>query len=150
MLNKTARRFLGLTGTLLSGYADDLFNTLFRTDARGMIEDGYEWGFAGRERFTRDFGVIETIERITVDLTPANCPARALAVDGFKVHGLLLVPTLCNPRLLQNRTEILNRTRSSERVPCQCSGTTLTKSRGRRPCHHSRAPRHSVTQRRAA
>ncbi|MGA3093677.1 MAG: hypothetical protein ABSD75_34270, partial [Terriglobales bacterium] len=33
VLNKTARRFLGLTGTLLSGYADDLFNTLFRTDA---------------------------------------------------------------------------------------------------------------------
>src|SRR5664280_1134602 len=63
VLNKTARRFLGLTGTLLSGYADDLFNTLFRTDAKRMTEDGYEWGSAGRERFTRDFGVIETIER---------------------------------------------------------------------------------------
>ena len=67
VLNKTARRFLGLTGTLLSGYADDLFNTLFRTDAKRMIEDGYEWGSGGRERFTRDFGVIETIERITVE-----------------------------------------------------------------------------------
>ena len=67
VLNKAARRFLGLTGTLLSGYADDLFNTLFRTDAKRMIEDGYEWGSAGRERFTRDFGVIETIERITVE-----------------------------------------------------------------------------------
>ena len=32
-----------------------------------MIEDGYEWGPAGRERFTRDFGVIETIERITAE-----------------------------------------------------------------------------------
>jgi hypothetical protein len=29
VLHRTARRFLGLTGTLLSGYADDLFNTLF-------------------------------------------------------------------------------------------------------------------------
>ena len=67
VLNRTARRFLGLTGTLLSGYADDLFNTLFRTDARRMTGDGYEWGSAGRERFTRDFGVIETIERITVE-----------------------------------------------------------------------------------
>jgi superfamily II DNA or RNA helicase len=67
VLNKTARRFLGLTGTLLSGYADDLFNTLFRTDAKHMTEDGYEWGSTGRERFTRDFGVIETIERITVE-----------------------------------------------------------------------------------
>ena len=60
-------RFLGLKVTLLSGYADDLFNTLFRTDAKRMIEDGHEWGSAGRERFTRDFGVIETIERITVE-----------------------------------------------------------------------------------
>ena len=67
VLNKTARRFLGLTGTLLSGYADDLFNTLFRTDAKRMTQDGYEWGSGGRERFTRDFGVIETIERITVE-----------------------------------------------------------------------------------
>jgi superfamily II DNA or RNA helicase len=67
VLNRAAKRFLGLTGTLLSGYADDLFNTLFRTDAARMLEDGYEWGAAGRERFTRDFGVIETIERITIE-----------------------------------------------------------------------------------
>src|SRR5260370_41121774 len=66
VLNRTARRFLGLTGTLLSGYADDLFNTLFRTDAKRMTEDGYEWGSAGRERFTRDYGVIHTSERISV------------------------------------------------------------------------------------
>ena len=32
-----------------------------------MLADGYEWGPAGRERFTRDFGVIETIERITAE-----------------------------------------------------------------------------------
>jgi superfamily II DNA or RNA helicase len=67
VLVRVARQFVGLTGTLLSGYADDLFNTLFRTDAKRMVEDGYEWGSAGRERFTRDYGVIETIERITAE-----------------------------------------------------------------------------------
>jgi superfamily II DNA or RNA helicase len=67
VLNRVSRHFLGLTGTLLSGYADDLFNTLFRTDAKRMVEDGYQWGSTGRERFTHDFGVIETIERITVE-----------------------------------------------------------------------------------
>jgi superfamily II DNA or RNA helicase len=67
VLARAAKRFLGLTGTLLSGYADDLFNTLFRTDAKRMLADGYEWGPPGRERFTRDFGVIETIERITAE-----------------------------------------------------------------------------------
>ena len=55
VLARTSKHFLGLTGTLLSGYADDLFNTLFRTDARRMVEEGYEWGSAGRERFTRDY-----------------------------------------------------------------------------------------------
>ena len=48
VLNRVSRRFLGLTGTLLSGYADDLFNTLFRTNSKRMIEDGYQWGPAGR------------------------------------------------------------------------------------------------------
>lgn len=67
VLARAGRRFLGLTGTLLSGYADDLFHTLFRTEARQMLADGYEWGPAGRERFTRDYGVIETIERITAE-----------------------------------------------------------------------------------
>jgi len=67
VLARAAKCFLGLTGTLLSGYADDLFNTLFRTDGRKMVQDGYEWGSAGRERFTRDYGVIETIERITAE-----------------------------------------------------------------------------------
>jgi len=67
VLTRVSRRFLGLTGTLLSGYADDLFNTFFRTDAKRMVEDGYQWGSAGRERFTHDFGVMETIERITVE-----------------------------------------------------------------------------------
>lgn len=37
VLARAGRRFLGLTGTLLSGYADDLFNTLFRTNAKGML-----------------------------------------------------------------------------------------------------------------
>ena len=66
-LARAAKRLLGLTGTLLSGYADDLFNTLFRCDARKMIENGYEWGSSGREHFTRDFGVIETVERIAAE-----------------------------------------------------------------------------------
>lgn len=41
VLTRSARRFLGLTGTLLSGYADDLFNTLFRTEARRAAHAGH-------------------------------------------------------------------------------------------------------------
>jgi len=57
-------KIVGLTGTLLGGYADDLFNTLFRLEARKMKEQGYEWGTTGRSAFIQDYGVLETITKI--------------------------------------------------------------------------------------
>ena len=60
-------RIVGLTGTLLGGYADDLFNTLFRLEAARMKEHGYEWGTTGRSSFTQDYGVLETITKIEPD-----------------------------------------------------------------------------------
>jgi len=46
-LSSCTDRIVGLTGTLLGGYADDLFNTLFRLEARRIKEHGYEWGANG-------------------------------------------------------------------------------------------------------
>jgi superfamily II DNA or RNA helicase len=57
-------RIVGLTGTLLGGYADDLFNTLFRLESGRMKEHGYEWGTTGRSSFTQDCGVLETITKV--------------------------------------------------------------------------------------
>ncbi|HET6178417.1 MAG TPA: helicase-related protein [Candidatus Sulfotelmatobacter sp.] len=57
-------RIVGLTGTLLGGYADDLFNTLYRLEARRMKEHGYEWGTTGRSSFIQDYGVLETITKV--------------------------------------------------------------------------------------
>jgi superfamily II DNA or RNA helicase len=57
-------RIVGLTGTLLGGYADDLYNTLFRLEAARMKDHGYEWGATGRGSFTQDYGVLETITKI--------------------------------------------------------------------------------------
>ena len=57
-------KIVGLTGTLLGGYADDLFNTLFRLEPRKMKQRGYEFGAAGRSAFAQDYGVLETITRI--------------------------------------------------------------------------------------
>jgi superfamily II DNA or RNA helicase len=57
-------RIVGLTGTLLGGYADDLFNNLFRLEARRMKEHGYEWGTSGRSCFIQDYGVLETVTKI--------------------------------------------------------------------------------------
>jgi len=63
-LASCAQRIVGLTGTLLGGYADDLFNTLFRLEPMKMKAAGYEWGTAGRSCFTQDYGVLETITKI--------------------------------------------------------------------------------------
>jgi superfamily II DNA or RNA helicase len=59
-----AGRSVGLTGTLLGGYADDVYNTLFRLEPRKMKDAGYEFGTTGRSAFTQDYGVLETITRI--------------------------------------------------------------------------------------
>ena len=64
-LASCAERSLGLTGTLLGGYADDLYNILFRLHAPRMISKGYEWGTAGRSAFAQEYGVLETITKIT-------------------------------------------------------------------------------------
>jgi superfamily II DNA or RNA helicase len=63
-LSSCTDRIVGLTGTLLGGYADDLFNTLFRLEAARMKEHGYEWGAMGRSSFTQDYGVLETITKV--------------------------------------------------------------------------------------
>jgi superfamily II DNA or RNA helicase len=63
-LASSADRIVGLTGTLLGGYADDLFNTLFRLEAARMKQHGYEWGTIGRSSFTQDYGVLETITKV--------------------------------------------------------------------------------------
>jgi hypothetical protein len=55
---------VGLTGTLLGGYADDLYNILFRLQPQRMVDKGYEWGTSGRSAFAQDYGVLETITKV--------------------------------------------------------------------------------------
>jgi hypothetical protein len=57
-------RVLGLTGTLMGGYAGDLFNFLFRFEAAKMKEKGYEWGPSGRSDFVQRYGIVELITNI--------------------------------------------------------------------------------------
>ncbi len=63
-LASCANRVAGLTGTLLGGYADDLYNILFRLQPQRMVGKGYEWGTTGRSAFAQDYGVLETITKI--------------------------------------------------------------------------------------
>ena len=54
-----AKRIVVLTGTLLGGYADEVYNILFRLEARKMLADGFEYGAAGVRSFTEVYGLLE-------------------------------------------------------------------------------------------
>ena len=58
-LISSTRYTLGLTGTLIGGYADHLFPLLFRMSADALREEGFEW--AKDLAFTERYGRIERI-----------------------------------------------------------------------------------------
>jgi hypothetical protein len=60
-LAASARHIAVLTGTLLGGYADELFNILFRFEPSRMLEEGFEYGEAGVRTFTETYGLLEKI-----------------------------------------------------------------------------------------
>ncbi len=60
-LANCAGRIAVLTGTLLGGYAADLFNILFRLGPSRMLEEGFEHGEAGIRAFTETYGLLEKI-----------------------------------------------------------------------------------------
>ncbi len=66
VLARKCRKVLLLTGTLMGGYADDLFYLLWRLNPRMMIEDGYRYNArrslgAAAMAFMREHGVIKDI-----------------------------------------------------------------------------------------
>jgi len=59
-----ADRTVILTGTLLGGYASDVYNLLFRLEAGKMVAHGYEWGEPGLRSFAETYGVLEKVTTI--------------------------------------------------------------------------------------
>jgi superfamily II DNA or RNA helicase len=57
-------RIVVLTGTLSSGYADDLHKILFRLNPGKMVRLGYDWGESGRRAFAEAYGVLEKITTV--------------------------------------------------------------------------------------
>ena len=64
VLRRCARKLIGATGTMMGGYADDLFHILFRMEPRKMVEEGFEATGQGKSDFQAIYGVLESIERI--------------------------------------------------------------------------------------
>lgn len=64
VLGRAAKRLIALTGTLMGGYADDLFNIFYRMEPRAMVREGFAYGGQGRRDFQEQYGVLETIEKV--------------------------------------------------------------------------------------
>ncbi len=64
VLARCAEKLIALTGTLMGGYADDLFNIFYRMEPRRMVAAGYEAGSQGRRDFQEQYGVLETVEKV--------------------------------------------------------------------------------------
>ncbi len=56
-----ARHTVVLTGTLLGGYADEVFNILYRLEPAKMVAEGFEYGEAGVRAFTETYGLLEKV-----------------------------------------------------------------------------------------
>ncbi|MGD0445354.1 MAG: helicase-related protein [Edaphobacter sp.] len=66
VLGRAAQRLIALTGTLMGGYADDLFNIFYRMEPRVMVREGFAYGGQGRRDFQEQYGVLETVEKVKV------------------------------------------------------------------------------------
>ena len=64
VLYRCSRKLIGLTGTLMGGYADDLFHLFYRMEPRRMVAEGLAAGSSGRRDFATQYGVMESIEKV--------------------------------------------------------------------------------------
>jgi hypothetical protein len=96
---RCAKKLIGLTGTLMGGYADDLFNLFYRMGPRQMVAEGFAAGTTGRRDFATRYGVMESIEKIPdqdnactrtcEERCPAGAEAGSIATGLRQVsHGL--------------------------------------------------------------
>jgi hypothetical protein len=67
VLYRCSLKLIGLTGTLMGGYADDLFNLFYRMEPRVMVAEGFSAGSSGRRDFAERYGVLESIEKIPTE-----------------------------------------------------------------------------------
>ena len=68
VLARKAHKVLALTGTLMGGYADDLFYLLYRLCPKMMIEDGFNYNarrslFGASMAFMREHGILVDIKK---------------------------------------------------------------------------------------
>ncbi|MEE9493025.1 MAG: SNF2-related protein [Gammaproteobacteria bacterium] len=92
VLCNKVRKSLLLTGTLIGGYADDLFYLLWRLMPKAMIEDGFAYNEAGTlgtasMAFMREHGVLKDVFKETVGESHKTAKGKKMTVRTSKAPG---------------------------------------------------------------
>ncbi len=92
VLANKVRKVLLLTGTLMGGYADDLFYLLWRIMPRRMIEDGYRYNGRGSlgtaaMTFMRDHGILKDIYKESEGDNHRTARGKRMSVRTVKAPG---------------------------------------------------------------
>jgi len=64
VLARAAEKTIAMTGTIMGGYADDIFRVLYRMDGPRMARDGLVWGTQGQRTFQETYGTIEEVRKV--------------------------------------------------------------------------------------
>ncbi|RUS67429.1 hypothetical protein CUZ56_01374 [Saezia sanguinis] len=92
VLATKVRKILMLTGTLMGGYADDLFFLLFRILTQPMIEDGYKPSrlgslYSAASNFMEHHGVLKEIYTEKESTSHKTAKGKRLSVRSVKAPG---------------------------------------------------------------
>ncbi|MDR0673000.1 MAG: DEAD/DEAH box helicase [Zoogloeaceae bacterium] len=92
VLASHSRKVVLLTGTLMGGYADDIFHLLFRSLPGRMIEDGYQPARNGSMNsaamaFMRDHGVLKDIYSESAGVAHKTARGSKMSVRTVKAPG---------------------------------------------------------------
>lgn len=92
VLASQCQKTLLLTGTLMGGYADDLFHLLWRLNPGAMIEDGFKPGKTGSMgnaamNFMREHGVLKDIYKESSESSHRTAKGKTLTVRTSKAPG---------------------------------------------------------------
>ena len=60
-----SKHTIALTGTLLNGYAEDVFSMLFKLYSRTFVRNGF--GYSDVKEFAKEYGVVDTIREYRVN-----------------------------------------------------------------------------------
>ena len=92
VLASQCKKVLLLTGTLMGGYASDLFHLLWRMDPAVMVADGYKASKSGSMAsatmaFMREHGVLKDIYKETASSSHRTARGKSLSVRTSKAPG---------------------------------------------------------------